>query len=91
MTASLRETGRELVAIAAEAREIAARIDAPIGDRWAIARDLRMTAFTIERQAAFCEKRGAELGEPEPTSPDPSLRILAAYDRLTTEHSRSAT
>lgn len=69
MTTTLRQAARELLSIATEVREIAARLDAPPAAdlRWAAARDLRATAFTIERQAAFAEKRGTELGEPDPS------------------------
>ncbi len=83
MDTTLRQTGRELLAIATEVREIAARVDGPADDRWAIARDMRATAFSIERQAAFCEKRGTELGEPDPTSPEAARRIHLALDRIT--------
>ena len=63
---TLRESARQLIGIAAQARDVAARVDAPRGDRWAIARDLRGIAHNLERNASAAERVGIAAGEPDP-------------------------
>lgn len=69
MSRTLREIANELVGMVAELRDIAARVDGPGDGRWAIARDLRATAFNLERQASWAEKVGTAAGEPDPSAP----------------------
>ncbi len=62
----LREAARRLIAIAAELRDVAGRLDGVDPVRWACARDLRATAATIEAHAAIAEREGIRAGEADP-------------------------
>lgn len=63
---TLRQAARRLTAIAVEVRDVAGSVDGPGDARFAIARDLRATAFTIDRIAASAERAGRFAGEPDP-------------------------
>lgn len=63
---TLRQAARELVRIASDIREVAARVDGVQIERWAAARDLRMTAISIETRAGIAERAGIAVGEPDP-------------------------
>ena len=64
---TLREAAAELVRLAADVREVAGRVESPEPTIWALARDLRATAFNLERQAAIARRTGVEVGEPDPS------------------------
>lgn len=62
---TFREAARRLRQSAAEARAIAAQLEAEHGDLgWAIARDVIAQAATFDRYATVAEKAAADLGEP---------------------------
>jgi hypothetical protein len=57
---TLHETAVELRRIAAEVREVAARVDGVYTARWAAARDLRATAHTLDRIADVADRAAAD-------------------------------
>lgn len=63
---TLREAARELTRIAGAVREVSARLDAIEPTRGRIARDLRVTAMTLDAFAERAEHVGVTTGEPDP-------------------------
>lgn len=62
---TFREAARRLRQSAAEARAIAARLEAEHGDLgWVLARDVIAQAATLDRYAAVADKAADDTGEP---------------------------
>lgn len=82
---NLREAARRLEAIATDIRDVAAQVDGIAAVPWAVARDLRATAFTLDRHAAVAERAGIAAGEPDPAGvhigamPDPGWPVDHEY------------
>lgn len=81
MTATLRETARRLVAIAADMRDVAGSVDSADYARGALAKQLRRIATDLDHQAAIADHVGLRTGEPDPD--DTTWIATAAPGELT--------
>lgn len=63
---TLRETARDLIRIASELRDVAARVDGPSSAHFAAARDIRAVATNLDHCAAISERIGVAEREPDP-------------------------